>query len=149
MNYYDRELPGDVATRVVADLDRILSFGEQPPSASSSQLVIFVVALGAIIVLAPGSPRCVVVMLGLILLVTAVQLPFANRALEWSREELGVVTRKFQEDFGARHEIRHLGADAIQTQKFVEASWERRRARWWATTRPELAHRRRAVPRRP
>ncbi len=45
-----------------------------------------------------------------------------------------MVTRKFQEDFGARHEIRHLGAHAIQTQKFVEASWERRRARWWAVT---------------
>ena len=26
VNYYDRELPGDVATRVVADLDRILTF---------------------------------------------------------------------------------------------------------------------------
>ena len=41
------------------------------------------------------------------------------------------MTRKFQEDFGARHEIRHLGAGTIQTEKFVEASWERRRARWW------------------
>jgi ATP-binding cassette subfamily B protein len=134
VNYYDRELPGDVATRIVADLDRILSFGANSAFRFVIQLVLCVVALGAIIVLAPGVTVVVVIMLGLILLVTAIQLPFANRALSWSRQELGVVTRKFQEDFGARHEIRHLGAHAIQTQKFVEASWERRRARWWAIT---------------
>ena len=30
VNYYDRELPGDVATRVVADLDNILRFVQGP-----------------------------------------------------------------------------------------------------------------------
>ena len=84
--------------------------------------------------MAPGVLPVVLGLIGLIVIITVIQLPFANRALSWSRDELGVVTRKFQEDFGARHEIRHLGAHAIQTQKFVEASWERRRARWWAIT---------------
>ena len=84
--------------------------------------------------MAPGVLPVVLALVGLIVILTVAQLPFANRALSWSRDELGVVTRKFQEDFGARHEIRHLGAHAIQTQKFVEASWERRRARWWAIT---------------
>jgi ATP-binding cassette subfamily B protein len=134
VNYYDRELPGDVATRVVADLDRILSFVAGSAFRFVTQLVLCFVALGAIIVLAPGVTLAVVGMLALIVVVTAIQLPFAYRALSWSRQELGVVTRKFQEDFGARHEIRHLGATAIQAQKFVEASWERRRARWWAIT---------------
>jgi ATP-binding cassette subfamily B protein len=134
VNYYDRELPGDVATRVVADLDKILAFVAEAGFRFVSLVAIFVVAMGAIFFLAPGVIPVVVVMLGIILVVTAIQLPLANRALQWSREELGVVTRKFQEDFGARHEIRHLGAHAIQTQKFVEASWERRRARWWGVT---------------
>jgi ATP-binding cassette subfamily B protein len=134
VNYYDRELPGDVATRVVADLDKILTFVQEAGFRFTSYVAIFIVAMGAIIVLAPGVLPVVLALCGLILLITLVQLPFANRALRWSREELGVVTRKFQEDFGARHEIRHLGAHAIQTQKFVEASWERRRARWWAVT---------------
>ena len=134
VNYYDRELPGDVATRVVADLDRILTFVEQQAFRFASQLMITVVALGAIIIMAPGVIPVVLGLIGLIVILTIAQLPFANRALSWSRDELGVVTRKFQEDFGARHEIRHLGAHAIQTQKFVEASWERRRARWWAIT---------------
>jgi ATP-binding cassette subfamily B protein len=134
VNYYDRELPGDVATRVVADLDRILTFVQEPAFRFASQLMICFAALGAIVILAPGVLPVVLALLGIILIVTLIQFPFANRALSWSRDELGVVTRKFQEDFGARHEIRHLGAHAIQTQKFVEASWERRRARWWAIT---------------
>ncbi len=134
VNYYDRELPGDVATRVVADLDKILAFVQGAGFQLASLVAIFVVAMGAIIVIAPGVVPVLLVLFGLIIILTAIQLPLANRALNWSREELGVVTRKFQEDFGARHEIRHLGAHAIQTQKFVEASWERRRARWWAIT---------------
>ena len=134
VNYYDRELPGDVATRIVADLDRLLTFVQEPAFRFVTLTMIFFSAMLAIVVLAPGVLPVVLALVGLILLITLIQLPFANRALSWSRDELGVVTRKFQEDFGARHEIRHLGAHAIQTQKFVEASWERRRARWWAIT---------------
>ncbi|MEX1008335.1 MAG: ABC transporter ATP-binding protein [Acidimicrobiia bacterium] len=134
VNYYDRELPGDVATRVVADLDKILGFVQESAFRFASFTAIFIVAMGAIVILAPGVIPVVLALAVIILVLTLIQLPFANRALKWSREELGVVTRKFQEDFGARHEIRHLGAHAIQTQKFVEASWERRRARWWSIT---------------
>jgi ATP-binding cassette subfamily B protein len=76
----------------------------------------------------------VAVMTTTMVLVTWAQLPFAMRAFGWSREELQNVTRKFQEDFTARHEIRTLGANEIQTRKYVAACWERRRARWWATT---------------
>jgi ATP-binding cassette, subfamily B, bacterial len=134
VNYYDRELPGDVATRVVADLDKILAFVQDAGFRFASLAAIFVVAIGAIIVIAPQVVGVVLALLAIIVVLTALQLPLANRALAWSREELGIVTRKFQEDFGARHEIRRLGAEAIQTQKFVTASWARRRARWWAIT---------------
>ena len=134
VNYYDRELPGDVATRVVADLDKILTFVQESGFRFASYVAIFVTAMAGIVILAPGVLPVVLALVAVIVILTLIQLPYANRALQWSREELGVVTRKFQEDFGARHEIRHLGAHAIQTQKFVEASWERRRARWWSIT---------------
>jgi ATP-binding cassette subfamily B protein len=134
VNYYDRELPGDVATRVVADLDNVLRFAQGPGFILISNLAISIVGLGAIIVLAPNTWWILVLMIGLILGVTALQLPVAMRGFGWAREELQVVTRKFQEDFTSRHEIRHLGAHAIQTQKYVEACWDRRRSRWWATT---------------
>ena len=137
VDYYDRQLPGDVATRVVADLDRILSFGEQNAFRLASQIATFAVAIGAILVLAPGVAPVVLIVVGLIVLLTVIELPVIGRALEWAREELGSVTRAFQEDFGARHEIRQLGAEAIQTKKFAELNWERRRARWWAATRQQ------------
>src|SRR5204862_3536988 len=54
VNYYDRELPGDVATRVVADLDKILGFVAGSAFRFVTQLVLCFVALGAIIMLAPG-----------------------------------------------------------------------------------------------
>ena len=134
VDYYDRELPGDVAARVVADLDRILSFGEQNAFRLASQIATFLVALGAILYIAPAVAPIVFGVLGIIVVLTVIELPVIARALEWAREELGTVTRKFQEDFGARHEIRNLGAEAIQTKKFAAVNWERRRARWWATT---------------
>jgi ATP-binding cassette, subfamily B, bacterial len=134
INYYDKELPGDVATRIVADLDNILRFVQGPGFIFVSRLAITVIGLTAILVLAPMTWPVVVIGVGLMLLVTWIQLPIATNGFGWAREELQVVTRKFQEDFTARHEIRHLGAHAIQTQKYVEACWDRRRSRWWATT---------------
>ena len=134
VNFYDRELPGDVATRVVADLDKILGFVQAAAFQFVSFTSIFIVAIIAIMILAPGVIPLVLAVLGIMLVLTLIELPIAARAFAWSRHELGSVTRKFQEDFGARHEIRYLGAHTIQTQKFVHASWERRRARWWTIT---------------
>ena len=134
INYYDRELPGDVATRIVADLDNILRFVQGPGFIIVSRIAITIVGLTAVLLVAPTTWPIVILMVGLIIFVSLVQLPAAMHAFGWAREELQIVTRKFQEDFTARHEIRHLGAHAIQTQKYVEACWERRRARWWATT---------------
>lgn len=134
VDYYDRELPGDVATRIVADLDNILRFAQGPGFIIISRLTITVVGLLTIVLLAPPTWPIVLIMTGLILAVTPLQLPLSMQAFGWAREELGAVTRMFQEDFAARQELRHLGAIEVQTRRFVEACWNRRRARWWATT---------------
>jgi ATP-binding cassette subfamily B protein len=134
VNYYDRELPGDVATRVVADLDKLLQFLQQAGFQLVSLASLLVVSIVIMCFVAPGVTLVVLGLWAVIIAATLIELPIVTRAYSWSRDELGIVTRKFQEDFGARHEIRRLGAYAIQTQKFVEASWERRRARWWAAT---------------
>ena len=54
MNFYDRELPGDVATRVVADLDKILAFVQSAAFQFVSFTAVFIVAFIAIMILAPG-----------------------------------------------------------------------------------------------
>ena len=75
VNYYDRELPGDVATRVVADLDRILTFVQDPAFRFASQAMIFFAAMAAIIVLAPAVLPVVLALIGIILVITLVQPP--------------------------------------------------------------------------
>ena len=81
MNYYDRELPGDVATRVVADLDKILTFVQQSAFEFASFTAIFIVAMAAIVILAPGVLPVVLALVAIIMILTLIQLPFANRAL--------------------------------------------------------------------
>ena len=53
MNYYDRELPGDVATRIVADLDNLLRFLQGTGFFLISNLAITVVGITTILVIAP------------------------------------------------------------------------------------------------
>lgn len=132
IDYYDREQPGQVAARVVADLDKILQFLTRSAFVLLSYVAIFVVSMAWIVVLAPSVLPVVLALVGAIVVITLIELPIVNRAFNWARDELGTVTAKFEEDFVARHEIRNIGAAAIQTQKFVEASWNRRRARWWS-----------------
>src|SRR5207248_329828 len=86
----------------------------------------------AIAIISPKVLPLVLVMSVVLIGVTLLQLPLGMQALGWSRDELGTVTAKFEEDFAARQEIKNLGAHAVQTRKFVDASWDRRRARWWA-----------------
>ena len=132
IDYYDREQPGQVAARVVSDLDKILQFLTRAAFVLLSYTAIFVVSMITIVILAPSVVPIVLVLIVAVVVVSLVELPIVNRAFNWARDELGTVSAKFEEDFVARHEIRNVGATAIQTQKFVKASWQRRRARWWS-----------------
>jgi len=131
IDFYDREQPGEVAARVVNDLDTLLVFFQGPGFILVSNIARVLVAMGAILVIAPATAPVVIGGVVVIVGLTAIQLPLAMQANGWARDELGVVTAKFEEDFTARHEIRHLGALGLQLRRFVHACWERRRARWW------------------
>ena len=132
IDFYDRELPGEVATRVVNDLDTILYFLQQPAFLLVTGTAQLVVGMAIIVALAPSVFVVVIGMLALMVVVTVIQLWLGTRAFGWARRELGTVTAHFEEDFEARHEIRSLGAQPTQTRRFVAASWQLRRARWWS-----------------
>ena len=134
VDYYDRELPGQVAARCVYDLDRILQFLQQTGFLLLSSASIFVIGMLVIVGIAPAAFPLIAGLVTLVALIALVQLPIGNQAWNWARHELGTVTAKFEEDFVARHEIRNLGAADIQTKKFVDACWQRRRAKWYALT---------------
>jgi ATP-binding cassette subfamily B protein len=132
IDYYDREMPGKVATRVVNDLDLMLTFLQGNGFILLTGGAQFLVGMVAIVVLAPHVAPVVIGMAALMIVATIVELAFGTRALGWARYQLGTVMAKFDEDFVARHEIRTLGARPTQTDKFVRSSWALRRARWWA-----------------
>jgi ATP-binding cassette, subfamily B, bacterial len=134
VDYYDRELPGQVAARCVYDLDRVLQFLQQTGFLLLSSAAIFVIGMLVIVAIAPAAFPLIAGLVALVVIIALVQLPIGNQAWNWARHELGTVTAKFEEDFVARHEIRNLGAADIQTKKFVDACWQRRRAKWYALT---------------
>ena len=132
VDYYDRELPGQVSARVAFDLDRILQFLERTGLLLLSQSAIFVVGMFVIVAIAPAAFPLIAALVVLVIIVALIQLPIGNQAFKWARAELGNVTAKFEEDFVARHEIRNLGAADLQTKKYVDACWQRRRSRAYA-----------------
>jgi ATP-binding cassette subfamily B protein len=134
VDYYDRELPGQVAARVAFDLDKILQFFERTGLLLLSNATVFLVGMITIMIIAPSAFAVVGLVVGLVLVVALIEIPIGNRAFRWARTELGNVTAKFEEDFVARHEIRNLGAADLQAKKFVDSCWQRRRASWYALT---------------
>ena len=134
VDFYDRELPGQVAARVVHDLDQINEFLQVRGFRMLTHAGQVVIGLTVIVILSSEVFPVVAVMVAAIAVVTVVQFPIAMRAFGWARDELGRVTAKFEEDLTGRTEIRNLGAHELQLRKFVAASWQRRRARWWSMT---------------
>lgn len=134
IDFYDRETPGQVAARIVNDLDVLSAFFQSTAFAFFTLAAQLLMGVTVLIILSPPVALVVIILAAVIALVTAVQLPISMRAYGWARRELGRVTSMFEEDFTARHEIRGFGATARQTRRFTEACWELRRARRWANT---------------
>lgn len=134
VDFYDRELPGQVAVRVVNDLDTLLDFLRQDAFLFVTAVGQFIVGMVVLGLIDPTVVPLAMLLSVFIVAITLVQLPIGMRAFTWARDALGRVTAKFQEDLNARTEIRNLGAERVQTRKFVEASWDRRSARLYSAT---------------
>ncbi|HUR78275.1 MAG TPA: ABC transporter ATP-binding protein [Acidimicrobiales bacterium] len=109
VDYYDRELPGRVAARVVHDLERIMQLLES----GLARLASITLLVGTIVVLYAWSPpvaRVVSVYLFIAVVLTVVQVPFAARAFTSQRLALGDVVGRFQEDLAGRYVVDQLGA---------------------------------------
>ena len=133
IDYYDRETPGQVAARMVNDLDVIQRFLEGQAFAFMVYGAQMLMGIVALFILSPSVTLVVLLFALLITAITAVQLPVSMRAYNRARTEVGRVTSMFEEDFNGRHEIRGFGATARQMRRFTLACWELRSARRWAT----------------
>ena len=129
IDFYDRELPGEVAARVVYDLDVLQTFVSQALFLFFTTVATIIAGLAVILVISPVVFPTVAAVMGFIALATVVQYPLSTRAYNHARRTLGVVTSTFEEDFNARDAIRSYDAVPRQTKRFVARSWQLRDAR--------------------
>jgi len=129
IDYYDREMPGQVSARLVWDLDVLRGFFQEVALFSVTQVAQIVIAFTALLVISPSVFPLVLVVAAVIIVMTAVNLPLNHRANERARDRLGHVTTKFEEDFLGRREIAQIDAGERLEQKFRASCWELRAAR--------------------
>jgi ATP-binding cassette subfamily B protein len=132
IDFYDRELPGDVAARVVNDLDTTLLFMQTQAFKILNAAATFLVAMAIMIALSPRIVPLALVLLGATLAITLVQAPLSESFFAKARHQLGRVVAKFEEDYAGRREIQSYGAHRTQQAKFVAASDRLRRLRRWS-----------------
>jgi ATP-binding cassette subfamily B protein len=134
VDYYDRNLPGQVAARVVHDLDQISQFIQIGVYQLAVALTLLVASIGVVLV---WSPPIAMIMIAFVIAsatVTAVQLPVANRAYIVARARLGDVVERFQEDLAGRYVIDAYGARPAAYTAFHDRARALRKARFRATT---------------
>lgn len=134
VDYYDRELPGKVASRVVYDLDRITEFVNGGVFAIATSAFLLLGATVTLAVVSPNTFAGVAPFLPVLVLATAVEVPLADRAYRNARDKLGVVVERFHEDFTGRYVISSFGGDRQARAGFAALSWDLRQARRRATT---------------
>lgn len=134
IDFYDRELPGEVATRVVNDLDTILGFVGERLFRFISSLGRFTVGVVVVIVLVPQLTPTIIGLIAVILALTVAQLYLGMRAFNRARDDLGRTVATFEEHFAGRSELRGCGATDKANRRFVEDAWELRQSRRWATS---------------
>ncbi|HUP85215.1 MAG TPA: ABC transporter ATP-binding protein [Acidimicrobiales bacterium] len=139
VEYYDRELPGKVSTKVVHDIDKIsrflgTGFGEPGMYQLASNVALFLGSMGIIALLSVQVSLVVLPFALIVLLMTWGQIGVADRAYASSRLRLGDVVSRLQEDFAGRYVIKAFGAERRARLDFETTAQSLRGARKWAAT---------------
>jgi ATP-binding cassette subfamily B protein len=139
VEYYDRELPGQVSAKVVHDIDKVsrflgTGFGEPGMYQLASSAALFLGAMGIITLLSVQVALVVLPFVIVVLILTRVQVPIADRAFATSRLRLGSVVARLQEDFAGRYVIKAFGAERRARIDFETDARQLRTARRWAAT---------------
>jgi ATP-binding cassette, subfamily B, bacterial len=139
VEYYDRELPGKVSTKVVHDIDKVsrflgTGFGEPGMYQLASNVALFLGSMGIITLLSAQVALVVLPFAVIVLLMTWGQIGVADRAYAASRLRLGDVVSRLQEDFAGRYVIKAFGADRRARLDFETTARSLRGARKWAAT---------------
>ncbi|MHB8509390.1 MAG: ABC transporter ATP-binding protein, partial [Candidatus Dormibacteria bacterium] len=129
IEYYDRELPGAVATRVVNDFDRITEFTDSGVYTIVSQFATFVLAGVALVLWSRALAVSLLPLVVVIVVLTGGQIPVGARAYVLARIRLGQVQGRLQEDFAGRRVLRGFDLIGSAIAEFWVHALQLRRAR--------------------
>jgi ATP-binding cassette subfamily B protein len=131
IDYYDRESPGEVAAKVVNDLDRVSSFLSKIVFELAIRILKFLAPVVSVAVIAPSLlPLIPLFAIGL-LPIAALQGRSLQHAFERQRDRLGAVIARFEEDLTGAMELRQFGALDRARQRFMDDGLALRRERIW------------------
>jgi ATP-binding cassette subfamily B protein len=133
VDYYDRELPGQVAARAVYDLDRISAFTESGVYTLTVNVTLLLAAMGVITVWSPDVATNVLPFVPALLVFSAVQVPISDRAFDRQRSALGAVAERMQEDIAGRYVIDSFGARPAAVSACHDRAAAHKRARRWSS----------------
>jgi ATP-binding cassette subfamily B protein len=129
VDFYDRELPGKVAARVVHDLDRISAFVDTGVYLAGTAAIILVSTIVVMLVWNATVAAVMLSFLPFMVVATVIEVPLANRAYDRARARLGIVIARLQEDIAGRYVIAAFDARDQTKERFAEAAWDLRLAR--------------------
>ena len=118
VDFYDRELPGQVASRVVYDLDRIAEFLEEGPYQIVAASSLLLLAVAAMAIFSPPVALVGAAFVPVLFVLSWGFLPLADRAYGRVRAGLGRTISRLQEDFAGRHAIHGYGAEDESQAEF-------------------------------
>ena len=134
VDFYDRELPGRVAARVVHDLDQIAIFLETSVYELATSIALLGASFGVIAAWEPSVALAVGGAIPILAILTVAQMRPADRAYRDARAALGDVVARLQEDFAGRRVIESLGAEERSRTEFARLAFALREARKRANT---------------
>jgi len=134
VDYYDRRLPGEVATRVVYDLAIVSSFTDEAVYLLLRHVGQFLLVTVVISLYSPEIAIYLAFFVPAVAVVTALQAPFIGRVLVRIREWTGAALTRLQEDFAGRYVIDTYGGGLRARREYHGINDEVRQAKRVAAT---------------
>ncbi|WP_188940108.1 ABC transporter ATP-binding protein [Nakamurella endophytica] len=134
LDYYEREMPGRIMTRMTTDVDALSSFLQTGLVTAVVSLATFVGIAIALLVMDAGLALLAFSVLPPLLVATVVFRRYSSRAYDDAREKVSAVNADLQENVSGMRITQALGRQQANAAGFAARSDEYRRSRMRAQT---------------
>ena len=134
LDYYERELPGRIMTRMTTDVDALSTFLQTGLITSVVSLATFAGIAVVLLFMDAGLALLAFATLPPLLIATVFFRRFSSRAYDDAREKVGIVNADLQENVSGMRITQALGREEVNAQGFAARSDAYRRSRMRAQT---------------